>query len=60
MNRTLRIISIAMITVFWLPSALAQGQSQQKAGPKAQSQTVAAAQGPNTPGRIAKFTEANL
>ena len=57
MNRTLRTISIAMITVFLLASAGAQGQSQQKAAPKAQSQTSAAGPaGGNTPGRIAKFT----
>ena len=57
MNRTLRIISLAVMTAILLTSALAQGQPQQPASPTAKSQTGAAAQGGNTPGRIAKFNE---
>ena len=49
MNRTLRIISLVVMTAILLSSALAQGRPQQKAAPKA-------AQGDITPGRIAKFT----
>jgi hypothetical protein len=54
-NRAHKIISLIVMTAILLSSALAQGQKQQKASPKTNSQT-AAAQGGNTPGRIAKFT----
>lgn len=52
-NRTLRIISLAVITATLLASALAQGQQQKD---EAKGQRAAAAPGRNTPGRIAKFT----
>lgn len=55
-NRIPKIISLVVMTAFLLASALAQGQPQKNAASKAQSQTSTAAQGSNTPGRIAKFT----
>ncbi|HXI93635.1 MAG TPA: hypothetical protein VNO24_26930 [Blastocatellia bacterium] len=54
-DKTFKIISLAVTTLL-LASNLAQGQSQQKVAAKTNSQTSAAAQGGNTPGRIAKFT----
>jgi hypothetical protein len=56
-NRRLKkIISLAVMTVSLLTSALAQNQPQQKASPNAQPQTSVVPQATNTPGRIAKFT----
>src|SRR5262245_2754019 len=55
MNRTLTIISLAVLMAILLPSALAQDQSP-KASLTAKRQAGAAAQNSNTPGRIAKFT----
>jgi hypothetical protein len=59
-NIKLRIISITLITTFLLSSAPAQVKQQQKAAPKAETQTSVAAQGANTPGRIAKFTDSKF
>jgi hypothetical protein len=55
-DKTFKIISLAVTTTILLASTLAQGQSHQKVAAKANSQTSAASQGGNTPGRIAKFT----
>jgi len=55
-DKTFKIISLAVTMTLLLASTLAQGQPHQKGAPKAQSETSAAAQGGNTPGRIAKFT----
>jgi hypothetical protein len=55
-NRTFRIISLAVMTAILLASAPAQGQQQRKAASKPDSQAPAAAPAGNTPGRIAKFT----
>ncbi|HXG64511.1 MAG TPA: hypothetical protein VNO70_05350 [Blastocatellia bacterium] len=57
MNKTLRIISLAVMTAILLTSALAQSRKQQNASPKTKSQAVAATKDGNTPGRIAKFTD---
>ena len=55
-SRTVKSISLAVMTAILMTSALAQGQHQRDASPKAKPQAGAAAQGSNTPGRIAKFT----
>ncbi len=56
-NRRFKIfISLTVITVSLLTSALAQGQPQQKAAPTAESQVNATPQATSTPGKIAKFT----
>jgi hypothetical protein len=57
-SRTVKSISLAVMTAILMTSALAQGQHQRDASTKANSQTTAAAQGSSTPGRIAKFTGA--
>ena len=54
-SRTVKSISLAVMMAIFMTSALAQGQQQQNASPKDRRQTTAAAQGSNTPGRIAKF-----
>ena len=65
-SRALKIVSIAVMTASLLVSSVAQGRPQQNDSPKAARQTGAAAQGGNTPGRIAKFktpgslTDANI
>jgi hypothetical protein len=56
----IRIISLLVITALLLTSVMAQGKPHQKAAPKAQAQTNAAAAGSNTPGRIAKFTDSKF
>ena len=57
MNIRLRIISLSVTTALLVSSILAQARPQQKASPAAKARTSAAAQGNNTPGRIAKFTD---
>jgi hypothetical protein len=59
-NRTLRTISLSVITALLLGSALAQGQQQEDASITAKRKTGVAAQGNSTPGRIAKFTDAKF
>jgi hypothetical protein len=65
-SRTVKSISLAVMTAILMTSALAQDKPEQNASPKARRQTTAAAQGSNTPGRIAKFktpgsvTDANI
>jgi hypothetical protein len=58
--RALKNISMAVMIAILMTSALAQGQQQQSASPKAKPQAGAAAQGSNTPGRIAKFTDSRF
>jgi hypothetical protein len=59
-NRALKTISVAVMTAILLASAIVQGRAQQSASPKAKPQAVAAVQGSNTPGRIAKFTDSRF
>lgn len=59
MNQTLRVISSSVMTAFLLVSALAQGEQQDTASLKAKRKTGVAAQGSNTAGRIAKFTDSS-
>ena len=65
-GRGLKTISMAVMAAILLASAVARGQQQQSDSPKARRQTTPAAQGGNTPGRIAKFktpgsvTDANI
>ncbi|HET9531962.1 MAG TPA: hypothetical protein VFQ92_16500 [Blastocatellia bacterium] len=54
-KKTLKIISLTTTLAVLLTSALAQDQQRKNASPTAKSKPGAAAQGGNTPGRIAKF-----
>jgi hypothetical protein len=56
LNRTIKIISLAVMTAMLFAPTLAQGQRWKDASPVADSQTGVAAQGDNTRGRIAKST----
>jgi hypothetical protein len=57
MNSTLKSISAAVLAAFVLVSEVAQGRPQQSGSAKTKSQTAAAGQSSNTPGRLAKFTD---
>jgi hypothetical protein len=55
-----RVVSLAVMTAILVSTAVVQGWAQQSASPKAKPQAGAAAQGSNTPGRIAKFTDSRF